>query len=80
MIDRDEHCRRFGETVRGCRRAAGLSMDQLGDRANLHRDEISKLEKTKREPRLMTILKLAHWLRVSPSYLLEGVDQQVAAR
>lgn len=77
MIDRDERCRHFGETVRRCRRAAGLSMDQLGDRANLHRDEICKLEKARREPRLTTILKVARGLRVSPSYLLEDVDQQV---
>lgn len=73
MTDR-ELCRRFGENLRRCREGAGLSLDGLGDRANLHRTEIQKLENAKREPRLGTIVKVAAGLRVSPCHLLEGLD------
>jgi transcriptional regulator with XRE-family HTH domain len=69
-----ELCRRFGENLRRCREGAGVSLDGLGDRANLHRSEVEKLENAKREPRLGTILKLAAGLRVSPCHLLEDLD------
>lgn len=73
-IDRDFHCQRFGETLRRHRRDADLSMDELGDRAGLHRSEICKLEKAHREPRLTTIIKVARALQVPPTRLLEDVD------
>jgi transcriptional regulator with XRE-family HTH domain len=69
-----ELCRRFGANLRRCREGAGVSLDGLGDRANLHRSEVENLENAKREPRLGTILKLAAGLRVSPCHLLEGLD------
>lgn len=74
MTDR-ELCRRFGENMKRCRESAGLSYDGLGDRADLHRTEIDKLEKAKREPRLTTIFKVAAGLRVSPCHLLESIDR-----
>ena len=67
-------CRRFGRNLQRCREGARLSLDDLGDRAGLHRGEIQKLESAKREPRLGTIVKLAAGLRVSPCQLLEGVE------
>lgn len=73
-IDRDFHCQRFGEALKRHRRDADLSMDELGDRAGLHRSEICKLEKAHREPRLTTIIKVARALRVTPARLLDDVD------
>jgi len=70
-----ELCRRFAENMRRCRQSAGLSYDALGDRADLHKSEIDKLEKAQREPRLTTIFRVAAGLRVSPCHLLDGIDQ-----
>jgi transcriptional regulator with XRE-family HTH domain len=64
---------RFGANVRRLRTAAGLSQEQLGARAELHRTEISLLERAAREPRLSTIVRVARALRVRPAELLEGI-------
>ncbi|MGD9734159.1 MAG: helix-turn-helix domain-containing protein [Solirubrobacterales bacterium] len=66
---------RFGAVLRRCRCEAGLSTDVLGERCGLHRDEICKLEKAHREPKLSTIVRLARGLRVPPGYLLAEVDR-----
>jgi hypothetical protein len=49
-------------------------METLGNRAGLHRTEIGHLEHAGREPRLTTIMRVAHALDISASRLLEGVD------
>jgi transcriptional regulator with XRE-family HTH domain len=66
---------RFGKELRRIRREAGISMETLGDRAGLHRTEIGHLEHAGREPRLTTIIRVAHGLDISASRLLEGVDR-----
>lgn len=45
----------------------------MGDRCNLHRTEISLLERAGREPRLSTIVKLAGALETTPGELCTGV-------
>lgn len=64
---------RFAENLRQQREKAGLSQEGLGDAAGLHRTEISLLERSGREPRLSTIVKLAHALGVEPVALLDGI-------
>lgn len=64
---------RVGENVRALRLAAGLSQEALAARADLHRTEISLLERAGREPRLSTIVKVARALKVKPADLLAGV-------
>lgn len=73
-VERQEHCVRFGKELRRIRREAGISMETLGNRAGLHRTEIGHLEHASREPRLTTIMRVAHALDISASRLLEGVD------
>ena len=51
--------RRFGANLRTARGRAGLSQEQLGFRAGLHRTEIGLLERGARVPRIDTLLKLA---------------------
>lgn len=65
--------RRFGENLVCCRKQAGLSQEQLGLRADLHRTEIGLLERGARVPRIDTLLKLATALDIAPSGLLEGI-------
>lgn len=50
-----------------------MSQEELGDLADLHRTEVSLLERGKRDPRLGTIVQLAKGLKISPEQLLSGI-------
>lgn len=64
----------FATNLRAARLAAGLSQEALGDACNLHRTEVSLLERAGREPRLRTITKLARALELRPAALLEHIE------
>lgn len=68
---------RFAVNLRKVRRAAGITQQELGDRCDLHRTEISLLERGGREPRLGTIVKLSSALGVAPESLCVGVTWDV---
>jgi DNA-binding XRE family transcriptional regulator len=72
-------CERFAENVRTYRRRAGLSQEALGKLADLDRTEVGLIERGKREPRLLTIVKLAAALAVTVEKLCEGIGWQVVA-
>jgi transcriptional regulator with XRE-family HTH domain len=64
----------FAVNLRHHRELAGLSQEALAESCNLHRTEISLLERCKRSPRLETIVILARGLGLSsPAELLEGI-------
>lgn len=64
---------RFARNLRAERLRAGLSQEALADACDLHRTEISLLERAGREPRLGTIVRLARALGVAPGQLLTGI-------
>jgi transcriptional regulator with XRE-family HTH domain len=64
----------FAANLRRAREDAGLSQEALADKCNLHRTEISLLERCKRSPRLETIVILSRGLGLSsPGELLAGI-------
>lgn len=66
--------KQFAANLRHHRNRVGLSQEALADLCNLHRTEISLLERCKRSPRLETIVILAHGLELSsPGELLAGI-------
>lgn len=65
---------RFAVNLRRARAAAGVSQEELGYLCDLHRTEVSLLERAGREPRLATIVKLAGALNVKTSQLCEGIS------
>ncbi len=65
---------RFAVNLRKARQRMGISQEELGFRCELHRTEISLLERGGREPRLGTIVKLAGALDTSADELCEGID------
>jgi transcriptional regulator with XRE-family HTH domain len=57
----------FSENLLLIRRRAGLSQEELGFRASLHRTEISQLERATRVPRIDTLIKLPGRSRCRPA-------------
>lgn len=72
-IRSEEFAIRFGQNLARCRRRAGLSQEELGLRASLHRTEIGLLEHGKRIARIDTLVQLAGAMSIPPSELLEGI-------
>jgi transcriptional regulator with XRE-family HTH domain len=65
----------FAANLRRQRDKSGLSQEALADVCDLHRTEISLLERSKRSPRLETIVILAKGLGLSsPGELLDGIS------
>lgn len=64
---------RFGDNLTHARKRAGLSQDEVGIRASLHRTEVSQLERGLRVPRIDTLVKLAAAIDVPADELLDGI-------
>jgi transcriptional regulator with XRE-family HTH domain len=64
---------RFMANLWRARRQSGLSQEELGFRAGLHRTEISLLEVGGRLPRIDTLVKLAGALGIESGELLDGI-------
>ena len=64
----------FGHNLNRARRRAGLSQEELGVRATLHRTEIGLLERGERLPRIDTMIKVAGALEIPPTELIEGIE------
>jgi transcriptional regulator with XRE-family HTH domain len=66
--------KQFAANLRQQRERAGLSQEALADACDLHRTEISLLERCKRSPRLETIVILSRGLGLSSAAeLLNGI-------
>ena len=64
---------RFAVNLRKARQSKQISQEELGFRCELHRTEISLLERGGREPRLGTIVKLCGALDTTPEELCDGI-------
>ncbi len=64
---------RFAANLVYRRKEAGLSQEELGFRAALHRTEIGMLERGIRMARIDTLVKLAGALEIEPGALLAGI-------
>jgi transcriptional regulator with XRE-family HTH domain len=64
---------RFATNLLKARQKKGISQEELGFLCELHRTEISLLERGGREPRLATIVKLCGALETTPEQLCEGI-------
>lgn len=68
---------RFSVNLKKARKKANISQEELSERCDVHRTEISLLERAGREPRLGTIVKLAAGLDVSVESLCTGMAWNV---
>jgi transcriptional regulator with XRE-family HTH domain len=63
----------FATNLRAERKRLKLSQEALGECCDLNMSEISRLERSQRDPRLATIVKLAKALGIPPARLLDGI-------
>lgn len=61
-----------GEKIKHYRKQAGITQDQLAERAEIHPVSIRKYETNKMQPQLSTLLKLAEALTITVPQLLEN--------
>lgn len=67
--------RRFANNLRLLRERAGVSQEALAKACDLHRTEVSLLERCLRSPRLDTMIILADGLQLrSLAELVEGIE------
>ena len=64
----------LGRAIKAHRERLGLSQEKLADRCGFDRTYISMLERGKRNPSLMNLLRLAEGLETSVSELTEVYD------
>ncbi len=70
----NKELKRFGARVRALRQLAGMSQEELAERAGLHRTYVGGIERGERNVGVLNILQLAHALKVHPSELFEGMN------
>ena len=64
----------FSENLRRLRLANGMTQEALSDVTELDPGEISRLERGDRNPRLLTVVRIARGLDVTLPELLAGVE------
>jgi transcriptional regulator with XRE-family HTH domain len=63
--------RAFGSLLRTARDGAGLSQEELAERANMDRTYPSLLERGLRTPSLLQLLNIGHALKIRPGVLVD---------
>lgn len=63
----------FGANLARCRRELGVSQEEPGFRAGLHRTAVGQIERGERVARTDTLVRLCDSLEVGPDALLAGL-------
>jgi transcriptional regulator with XRE-family HTH domain len=66
----------LGRALRALREEHGLSQEELGHRARLHRNHIDGIERGELNPSFSSLLKLARSLGVTPASLFALADER----
>jgi transcriptional regulator with XRE-family HTH domain len=72
-MEREHILKKFGERVRYYRHDKGVSQEEFAYLCGFHRTYIGAIERGERNPALISILKIAKGLEISPVKLLEGI-------
>jgi transcriptional regulator with XRE-family HTH domain len=65
----------LGNELRRAREEAGLTQEQLAEKAGLHRTYVSLLERGKKSPTLVVLFRLCGALGLRPSTLVARVER-----
>jgi transcriptional regulator with XRE-family HTH domain len=71
--DAQERARELGERIRERRKALGISQEQLGERAGLHRTYVGQVERGDVNVTVRTLLAVADGLGVDVADLVRGM-------
>ncbi|MEJ7790640.1 MAG: helix-turn-helix transcriptional regulator [Gaiellaceae bacterium] len=66
----------FGAVLREKRQAAGISQEQLADRAGLHRTYVSLIERGKRTASIEVVRRVASALGVTMADLISATEKR----
>ena len=69
---------RFATNLRRIRHKAGLSQEALAYAADIHPKHLSDIERANKDPRLTTVLRLAHALGIEPAELLAALSSRLS--
>lgn len=70
----------FGQALRSARARAGLTQDELAEKASMARNSISLLERGARSPTLSTLVALSLALDINTSDLVIETEQYLSVR
>lgn len=73
--DKDRFAKAFGIILSDARNKAGLTQEQLADKADFHRTYIGFMEQGVYSPNLYTFTKIAKALNIKPSEMLKKLDK-----
>jgi transcriptional regulator with XRE-family HTH domain len=65
-----EHRKVLGRTIRKYRERAGLSIEKVAEKADLHHNYVGELERGEKAASIDTLVKIAKGLRIRPAKLL----------
>jgi transcriptional regulator with XRE-family HTH domain len=68
----------FGSVLREKREEAGISQEELADRAGLHRTYVSLIERGKRTASIEVVRRVASALGVSMADLIDATEKRIA--
>ncbi len=72
--DKERFAKKVGAIMQEARLKAGLTQEELADKADFHRTYIGFIEQGVYSPNLYTLSKLAKALRINLSDLLKKID------
>ena len=65
----------LGKVISDLRKSAGISQEELADRASIHRTYVSQLERGLKSPTIVILVKLAKALNTTTSKILRAIDE-----
>jgi transcriptional regulator with XRE-family HTH domain len=65
----------LGKIISDLRRSAGISQEELADRASIHRTYVSQLERGLKSPTIAILVKLAKALNTTPSKIMRMLEE-----
>ena len=69
--------RRFGDVIRDCRTARGLTQSGLAEISSIDRSYLANMEAGEHSPTIIVLWRLARALRVTPSHMIATLEKVV---
>ncbi|MEZ2141998.1 helix-turn-helix transcriptional regulator [Bradyrhizobium sp. DN5] len=66
----------LGKIISGLRHSAGLSQEELADRAGIHRTYVSQIERGLKSPTIVMLLRLSKALETTPSKIMRQLEAE----